>query len=173
MAAFTVPLGAPDSQSHGALDDLHDDFDPWVKYAIMPLFAFTHAGFGFAGLSAENLATPLTLGILLGLAAGKPIGVLAACWLASRAGIASLPRGASWTQIAGVGALCGIGFTMSLFLGGLAFDGLGPQYSADVRVGVFCGSLLAAAIGLTILRFSPPGRKEKPVGDADAVTASS
>jgi Na+:H+ antiporter, NhaA family len=165
LCALTVPLAAPDSASAGALDDLHDDFDPWVKFAIMPLFALTHAGFSFSGIGPQTLASPLTAGIALGLCLGKPVGVVAASWLAWKAGLARLPRGAGWAQIWGVGALCGIGFTMSLFLGGLAFDRLGPDYATDVRVGVFAGSLLAALIGLSVLALSaPPARSASGSG---------
>jgi NhaA family Na+:H+ antiporter len=93
---------------------------------------------------------------------GKPVGVVLAAWLAVRVGVARLPARASWRQIWGVGALCGIGFTMSLFLGGLAFDGLGQQLAAEVRLGVFTGSLLAAAIGLLALSSHPPVQPAKP-----------
>lgn len=155
MCALTVPLAPAAGSAQGALDDLHDDLDGWVKFAIMPLFALTHAGLGLAGIGLETVSGPLALGIAAGLVIGKPVGVVLACWLSWRAGLARLPQGAGWAQIWGVGALCGIGFTMSLFLGGLAFDGLGPELAAQVRVGVFGGSLLAAAIGLAILRLAP------------------
>lgn len=163
LAAFTVPARAPAGGGASALDDLHDDLDHWVKFAILPLFALTHAGLSFQGLGPGNLVDPLPLGIMLGLAVGKPVGVVLAAWLAVRVGVARLPARASWRQIWGVGALCGIGFTMSLFLGGLAFDGLGAELAAEVRLGVFTGSLLAATIGLLALSIQPPAHHPKPV----------
>ena len=168
LAAFAVPARAPAGGGQSALDDLHDDLDHWVKFAILPLFALTHAGLSFQGLGPGNLLDPLPLGIILGLAVGKPVGVVLAAWLAVRVGVARLPARASWRQIWGVGALCGIGFTMSLFLGGLAFDGLGQQLAAEVRLGVFTGSLLAAAIGLLALSTQPPAQHPKPADQGSA-----
>lgn len=150
LTALTVPISRGPESDESPLDDLHHDLDPWVKYAIMPLFAFTAAGFSFAGITGQTFAEPLTLGIALGLLFGKPLGIGAAVFLATRIGVATLPTGASLMQIIGVACLCGIGFTMSLFIGGLAFEG-SAHLSTDVRVGVFTGSLLSAAIGLSIL----------------------
>lgn len=160
LTAMTVPLMRGPESDESPLEDLHHDLDPWVKYAIMPLFAFTHAAFSFAGIGLETFAAPLTLGIALGLLIGKPIGIGLAVFAASRLGVAKLPTGATLMQIIGVAMLCGIGFTMSLFIGGLAFDGLDPAYNVDVRVGVFTGSLLAAAAGLIVLNLAAT---EQPV----------
>ncbi len=155
LTALTVPLSRGPESDESPLDDLHHDLDPWVKYAIMPLFAFTAAGFSFAGITAATFTEPLTLGIALGLLFGKPLGIGAAVFIATRLGVASLPSGASLLQSIGVACLCGIGFTMSLFIGGLAFEG-SPHLSTDVRVGVFTGSLIAAAVGLAILFTAKP-----------------
>ncbi len=158
LTALTVPISRGPESDESPLDDLHHDLDPWVKYAIMPLFAFTAAGFSFAGVTGQTFAEPLTLGIAMGLLIGKPLGIGLAVFLATRLGVATLPSGASLLQIIGVACLCGIGFTMSLFIGGLAFEG-SAHLSTDVRVGVFTGSLLSAAIGLSILmnaKSAPP-----------------
>jgi NhaA family Na+:H+ antiporter len=156
LTALAIPMTKGPESDDSPLDDLHHDLDPWVKYAIMPLFAFTAAGFSFDGIGAATFFAPLTMGIALGLLLGKPIGIGLAVFLATRLGIAKMPSGASITQIIGVAFLCGIGFTMSLFIGGLAFEAAPASYMVDVRVGVFGGSLLAAACGLLILSRTKP-----------------
>lgn len=152
LAALAVPLKPSKGQDISPLEDLHDDFSDWVKYLIMPLFAFTHAGIDFASLSIENLNSPLVYAIVLGLLLGKPIGVSVAVYLASILKIATIPHSVKFKQIVGIGFLCGIGFTMSLFLGGLAFNNSDGDLLNEARIGVFIGSILSALFGIYLLR---------------------
>jgi NhaA family Na+:H+ antiporter len=124
---------------------------PWVAFGIVPLFGFANAGVALGG--AVSAVATLPLAITLGLLIGKQVGVFGSVWLAVKAGVAARPAGASWTQVYGVALLCGIGFTMSLFIGGLAFPEA-PQ-AAAVKIGVLAGSLLSAVAGVLVLRFAP------------------
>ena len=163
LAAATVPVtrtpGAPDS-AVSPLHRLEHALDAWVAYLIVPVFAFANAGVELAGIGLATLTQPLVLGIALGLFAGKQLGVFGAVWLLVRMGWAQRP-GHSWTQVYGVSLLAGIGFTMSLFIGQLAFPG-DPALADEVRLGVLGGSLLAAAAGYLVLRFAGPGLKPEP-----------
>lgn len=156
LAAMAVPIkltpAAPDAED-STLHRMEHALHPWVAFAIVPIFGFANAGVALGG-SASAFA-PLPLGIALGLFLGKQIGVFGSVWLAVKAGIAARPSGASWTQVYGVALLCGIGFTMSLFIGGLAFPSM-PESDA-VKIGVLLGSLLSAAAGLVVLRFAQRG----------------
>ncbi|MDH3750667.1 MAG: Na+/H+ antiporter NhaA, partial [Gammaproteobacteria bacterium] len=127
-----------------------------VAYAILPIFAFANAGLSLAGLSLAEIAHPVTMGIILGLLLGKPVGILIFVGLAVTLGLAQLPRGVSWSQLLGVAFACGIGFTMSLFIAGLAFEhGSGAYFSGD-RLGILLGSVLSALIGFALLYLSLP-----------------
>jgi NhaA family Na+:H+ antiporter len=124
---------------------------PYTSLVVMPLFALANAGVSLAGSSAAGaLASPVALGVALGLLAGKPLGIGAAAWLALRAGVASLPTGVSWRQLGGAACLAGIGFTMSLFIAGLAFGGASTHLDA-AKLGILCGSLLSGALGWALL----------------------
>ena len=153
LTAVTVPIkttpGAPDDRE-STLHRLEHGLQPWVAFAIVPLFGFANAGVALhAGLS---VFAPLPLAIALGLLIGKQVGVFGSVWLAVTLRLAARPAGASWAQIYGIALLCGIGFTMSLFIGGLAFP---AQPAADaVKVGVLLGSLLSAMAGVVVLRFN-------------------
>jgi NhaA family Na+:H+ antiporter len=149
--AFMIPLrgtgaGEEDSPLHRLEHRLH----PWVAYGILPIFGFANAGMSFDGLAVDVLLTPVPLGIAAGLFVGKQVGVMAASWLAVKRGWAAWPEGATPVQMYGVAVLCGIGFTMSLFIGGLAFTS--DNLQNHVRLGVFSGSALAAMVGFLILR---------------------
>lgn len=148
ITALFVPLKAKDGTS--PLHDLVHLLKPWVAFLIMPVFAFANAGVPVLGLAFADLFRPVTLAIALGLLVGKPIGITIAVWLSVKSGIARLPSGVTWTQVLGVGFIAGIGFTMSLFIGALAFEtgGLMDQ----VRLGVLTGSFLAAIGGVVALR---------------------
>jgi NhaA family Na+:H+ antiporter len=117
---------------------------------VLPVFAFANAGVSFEGITPAGLLEPIPFGIALGLLIGKPLGILALSYLAVRTGLARLPQGVDWQQLAGVGCLAGVGFTMSLFIGGLAFE-TSEQLNA-VRLGVLAGSLLSGTLGFLILR---------------------
>ena len=145
--ATTIPLLRRDGSNfiHALEEGLH----PYVKFLILPLFAFANAGIPLAGLSMDSLTSPLPLGIAAGLVLGKPLGILLAVTACVSLGFAKLPERATWTHVIGVGCLAGIGFTMSLFIGTLAFDS--PMQIDAVRVGVIAGSIVSTLLGLTIL----------------------
>jgi NhaA family Na+:H+ antiporter len=127
-----------------------------VAYAILPIFAFANAGLSLAGLSLTEVTHPVTMGVIAGLLFGKPIGILVFVGIAVALGLAQLPRGVSWWQLLGVAFVCGIGFTMSLFIAGLAFEhGSGAYFTGD-RLGILIGSLLSALASFAILHFSLP-----------------
>ncbi|NJC40240.1 NhaA family Na+:H+ antiporter [Brevundimonas alba] len=149
-----------------AMHDLH----PYVAYLVLPLFAFAKAGVSFAGLTLEQAFAPLVIGIALGLFIGKQIGVFGAAWLASALKIGRRPTGASWSELYGVCLLCGVGFTMSLFIGVLAFPGAidSPQ-QIEVKLGVLGGSALSAVVGAAVLAIA--GRRRKDLADEAADTA--
>ena len=155
--AMTMPLrktpAAPDDQ-HSPLSRLEHGLHPWVAYAIVPLFGFANAGVSLSGVAPSDLAQPVPLGIALGLFAGKQLGIFGTIWLLSRLGWASRPAHSTWTQVYGVALLCGIGFTMSLFIGGLAFAPH-PDTGEAAKLGILLGSLASATAGFLILRLAP------------------
>ncbi|SAL88520.1 transposase IS4 family protein [Caballeronia arvi] len=152
VIAFAVPLNATDTEGYAPLHKLEHGLHPWVAFAVLPIFAFANAGVSFAGVSLTALAEPLSLGIAAGLFVGKLIGVCGACAALVWFGMARLPEGADWLQMLGVAALCGVGFTMSLFIGSLAFEG--PEYFTPLRLGVIAGSTLSGVTGYMLLRFA-------------------
>jgi NhaA family Na+:H+ antiporter len=152
--ALSIPLSGHNDGKKSPLRSLEHKLHPWVAYGIMPLFAFANAGIEIGDLRADALLHTVPLGILLGLVLGKPIGVTALSWIAVRLKIARLPHGANWMQLVGVGMLCGIGFTMSLFIASLAFEHGATQYFQVDRLGILAGSLLAAILGYVTLRAS-------------------
>jgi NhaA family Na+:H+ antiporter len=151
LAAMMIPVGGSEGATETSpLHRLEHILHPWSAFLIVPLFGFANAGVSFAGMKLANLLDPLPLGVAAGLFLGKQIGVSGAVWLATRLGLAARPDGASWFQIYGVALLCGIGFTMSLFIGGLAFDN--PVLVDEVKIGVLLGSLVSALLGYALLR---------------------
>ncbi len=162
VLALTSPLrhskAAPDDMT-SPLHRLEHGLSPWVAFLIVPVFGFANAGVSFSGMSAGVLLEPVTLGVALGLFIGKQVGVFGAAALAIKLRLACLPVAASWTQLYGVALLCGIGFTMSLFIGLLAFPN--PALQDEVKVGVLAGSLISALCGaalLSVARRAPPKR---------------
>jgi len=155
--AMTIPMRDPES-GESPLRQLEHNLHAPVAYAILPLFAFANAGVSFAGIRASAMLDPVPLGIAAGLVLGKPVGVLGVTWLAVRLRMATLPAGLNWRVLLGVSLLCGIGFTMSLFIGSLAFEEGGADYSAYVRLGIIAGSLVAAVSGYFVLRATLPRR---------------
>lgn len=143
IAAFFIPAASGEKTQHA----LH----PWVAFGILPLFSFANAGVPFDGMGLNSLAEPVTLGIIAGLFIGKQIGIFSTIWLCVKTGISPMLANVTWRQIYGVSILCGIGFTMSLFIGGLAFHDL--HHQASIRLGVLTGSLLSAIMGYAILRW--------------------
>jgi NhaA family Na+:H+ antiporter len=153
LAAMVVPLGREEDGS--VLHRLEHALAPWVAFLVVPLFGFANAGVSLTGFDPAVLLSPLPLGVAAGLVAGKQIGIFAAVRLSVALGLATRPRGAGWLQIYGVALLCGIGFTMSLFIGGLAFPGH-PELAEQAKIGTLAGSLLSALAGYALLRFAPP-----------------
>jgi len=162
--ALTIPL-RPQNQGHaGAHSPLHaleHALHKPVALLIVPLFGFANAGVSFAGMGLSSLAQPVPLGVALGLFLGKQLGVFGFAWLAIKTGMATLPRHANFTQLYGVALLCGIGFTMSLFIGALAFTD--PAAIDATKIGVLTGSLASAVVGFLLLRASG-----KPAANAPA-----
>lgn len=159
VLAFTIPLrgqGGDDDTEASPLHRLEHALHPWVAYGILPVFGLANAGLSFDGVSMTALLGSVPLGIALGLFVGKQVGIALACWLAVRLRWADWPEGASTLQLFGVAVLCGIGFTMSLFIGSLAFTQASLQ--DQVKLGVFAGSLVSALVGYAILRLAPPPR---------------
>jgi NhaA family Na+:H+ antiporter len=152
LLAWFVPLRPPGPGASSPLHEFERALHPWVAFGVLPLFAFANAGVPLAGLSAGQLLHPVSLGIVGGLVIGKPVGILALSWLAVRLRLATLPGGVGWGPLAGASLLCGIGFTMSLFIASLAFEQGGGDYLGLERIGILSGSLVAGAAGWLLLR---------------------
>jgi len=150
---LAIPI-ARDEAGHSPLRNLEHGLHPVVAFAILPIFAFANAGVSFAGMSLADIFEPVTLGIAGGLFIGKQIGIMAALALMLALGLARRPEGCSWASLYGMSMLCGIGFTMSLFIGSLAFAD--PSFAAPVRLGVLGGSLLSAVCGFFLLKLVLP-----------------
>ena len=157
LAAMTIPFdatpGRPDSPT-SPLHRLEHALHPWVAFAVVPLFGFANAGVDLGGMTAAQIFAPLPLGIAAGLFLGKQVGIFGSVWLCVKWGIAGRPRGATWLQVYGVALLCGIGFTMSLFIGGLAFPGQ-PLLTEEAKIGILMGSLVSALAGFAVLKWAP------------------
>jgi Na+:H+ antiporter, NhaA family len=166
--ALIVPVNERREDRQSPLKEAMHDLHPYVAYLVLPLFAFAKAGVSFAGLSLEQATAPLVIGIALGLFMGKQVGVMGAAWLAAALRIGRRPTGATWPELYGVGLLCGVGFTMSLFIGVLAFPGAidSPQ-QVEVKLGVLAGSLLSALAGGAVLAVASSRRKKLAEAGAD------
>lgn len=157
LIAFCIPMR--DGKGHSPLQDLEHNLHGPVAFAILPIFAFANAGLALGSMSMDDLLHPVTLGITSGLLLGKPIGILAFVGLAVALKLVSLPKDMNWAQLLGVSAACGIGFTMSLFIAGLAFEhGSGAYFQGD-RLGILLGSILSALIAYVVLQLSLPKEK--------------
>ncbi|MGD9536052.1 MAG: Na+/H+ antiporter NhaA [Alphaproteobacteria bacterium] len=151
VLGFCIPLNAPSGRDEDSpLRRLEHALHPWVAYLILPVFALLNAGVSFSGMTGDTLSGGVPLGIAVGLFAGKQLGVFGAAWLLIRLGACRIPNGATWPQLYGTCILTGIGFTMSLFIGGLAYGEGG--HSAEVRIGVLAGSVVSALVGVAMLR---------------------
>ncbi len=153
--ALCIPLRTRNAETSPLLS-LEHALHPWVAYGILPLFAFANAGVSLAGVTLESFTHAVPMGIAVGLLAGKTIGVFGLTWIAIKLGLAALPAGANWGQILGVAILCGIGFTMSLFVGSLAFEPGVSDYAGMDRMGILTGSIIAAIVGYAITAASSP-----------------
>ena len=158
--AAIVPVVDRRDDGQSPLREAMHDLHPYVAFLVLPLFAFAKAGVSFAGLSLDQMLAPLVLGVALGLFIGKQVGVLGAAWLASALRIGARPTGATWLEVYGVSLLCGVGFTMSLFIGALAFPGaIDSPEQVEVKLGVLLGSLLSALAGGAVLAAAARRRK--------------
>ncbi|NOX51441.1 MAG: Na+/H+ antiporter NhaA [Gammaproteobacteria bacterium] len=154
VIAFCIPMR--DARGHSPLKELEADLHGPVAFVILPLFAFANAGLSLSGMSIDDLTHPVTLGVILGLLVGKPLGILAFVGFAVALRFTKLPQDMTWLQLLGVAFACGIGFTMSLFIAGLAFEqGSGDHFGSD-RLGIVVGSILSAVVAYGILHFSLP-----------------
>jgi NhaA family Na+:H+ antiporter len=157
LAAF-IPMRVSGEAERSPLGELEHDLHGLVAFFVLPVFAFANAGVSLAGVGLSQLLHPVPLGIATGLFVGKQLGVFLVCWLAIRLGVARMPQGANWGSLYGVATLCGVGFTMSLFVASLAFEGSGTDMHTvfDERLGIITGSLASGILGYLILRKSLP-----------------
>lgn len=162
LAALCIPIvitpTSPDAEN-SPLHIMEHGIAPWSAFLIIPIFGFANAGVSLEGMGMDQIFAPLPLGIAAGLFFGKQIGIFASVWLAVKTGFAGRLGGASWLQVYGVATLCGIGFTMSLFIGALAFPG-NELLIEEAKIGVLMGSFLSAVVGYCILRFAPQSKKD-------------
>ncbi len=158
VAALTIPIQRRNGNS--MLEKLEHGLAPWSAYLVLPVFGFANAGVSLDGLGLEALLDPLPYAIAAGLVVGKQLGIFTAVWLAVKTGFAQKPDHASWTEIYGVSVLCGIGFTMSLFIGGLAFPG-NELLIDEAKIGILSGSAISAILGYVILRMTTPHPEEE------------
>lgn len=152
--AMFIPIRGKTDSAVSPLKSLESDLHPAVAFFILPVFAFCNAGINLHGTGMEQIFHSIPMGIALGLFVGKPVGVMFFCWLGIKTGVTRLPDGVSWASLLGTSALCGIGFTMSLFIGSLAFEETGIDIIFDERLGIILGSLLSGIFGYLVLRKS-------------------
>jgi NhaA family Na+:H+ antiporter len=156
VLAFFIPLTDPKRPGFSPAKYMEHSLHPIVAFFILPVFAFANAGVSLQAVSLSTLFEPVPIGIATGLFIGKQLGVFVCCWLVISLGLARLPDGMNWKTLYGVGILCGVGFTMSLFVGGLAFEQSGSGNLMDDRLGILVGSLLSGLVGYIYLRFVLP-----------------
>ncbi|WP_390586513.1 Na+/H+ antiporter NhaA [Erythrobacter sp. MTPC3] len=151
LAALTIPMQRPDGNS--MLEKLEHRLAPWSAYLVVPVFGFANAGVSLGGMGIEAFTDPLPIAIAAGLVLGKQVGIFSIVWLADKVGFAPRPANASWPEIWGISILCGIGFTMSLFIGGLAFPQQ-PMFVEEAKIGILTGSAISAVLGYIVLRLT-------------------
>ncbi|MDN3682477.1 Na+/H+ antiporter NhaA [Vibrio tapetis subsp. quintayensis] len=160
VIGFAIPLkGNPGERS--PLKHMEHTLHPYVAFLILPIFAFANAGISLEGISMSSLTGMLPLGIALGLLVGKPLGIFSFSWLAVKMGVAKLPKGVNFKHIFAVSVLCGIGFTMSIFISSLAFTGTSAEFDTLARLGILMGSTTAAVLGYFLLHVSLPKEPAK------------
>jgi len=167
--ALFIPMSGIDweGESHHPLKELEHDLHGMVGFLILPVFAFCNAGLSFEGLSMMDVFNPISLGIILGLFFGKQVGVMFMVWLGIKLKLGAMPKGVSWAHMYGVAVLCGVGFTMSLFIGGLAFAQTGEDNFAQDRLGILLGSLISGVWAVIWLKYFSPPVKESAQQAAD------
>ncbi|KZZ47310.1 sodium:proton antiporter, partial [Oleiphilus sp. HI0085] len=156
VLAIFIPMKSRENPSFSPLKDLEHDLHSVVAFGILPVFAFANAGINLSGIGLEQMLHNVPVGIALGLFVGKQVGIFGLCWLAIKLKLAQLPSGMNWLSLYGTAALCGIGFTMSLFIGSLAFEESGVNMIFDERLGIVVGSLISGIFGFFILNKALP-----------------
>lgn len=156
VIAMAIPLDRQHPDEESPAEHVMHALHPWIVYAIVPLFAFANAGVALGGLSHDDILHPVPVGIALGLFLGKQIGIFSFAWVLVKSGVAHLPERTSWLQMYGASVVCGIGFTMSLFISSLAFGDHAAQLQLVDRLGILAGSLLSAVLGYLILHHASP-----------------
>ncbi|MGI9947481.1 MULTISPECIES: Na+/H+ antiporter NhaA [Vibrio] len=164
VIGFAIPLKGKKGE-HSPLKHMEHALHPYVAFGILPLFAFANAGISLEGVSMSGLTSMLPLGIALGLLVGKPLGIFTFSWAAVKLGIAKLPKGVNFMHIFAVSVLCGIGFTMSIFISSLAFANVSPEFDTYARLGILMGSTTAAVLGYALLHFSLPKQASEEVAE--------
>lgn len=161
LAGF-IPMRDPDNEGYSPLSELEHDLHQLVAFCVLPLFAFVNSGIDLGGVGIEDLLHPVPLGIAAGLFVGKQVGIFLLCFIAIKLGLARLPDGANWGGLYGVSILCGVGFTMSLFVGSLAFENtvINKDMIFDERLGIILGSLLSGIMGYIVLYLALPKNRE-------------
>ena len=172
VLAMFIPLRSKKDPSISPLRSMEHDLHSVVAFFVLPIFAFVNAGVSFNGLTTDQVLHGVPVGIALGLFVGKQVGIFGLCWLSIKLGIASLPRGMDWASLYGTAALCGIGFTMSLFIGSLAFEETGVNLLFDERLGIIVGSLASGVVGVLVLNASLAklGKDENSQSEASELT---
>lgn len=152
LLGFFIPMGKHETEDDSPLENLLHTLHPWVAFLILPIFAFVNGGVNLTGVTFDSLLQPIPLGIMLGLLVGKQVGVFGFAWLSIKSGIATLPDKVSMGQLYGTSILCGVGFTMSLFISSLAFEEVGMGYNRPDRLAIIVGSLVCGALGYGVLK---------------------
>ena len=156
-----IPIKSTTNPGHSPLKTLEHDLHSVVAFFILPVFAFSNAGINLTGLSVEQALHSVPVGIALGLFVGKQVGIFGLCWIVIKLNLARLPKGMSWSSLYGTSVLCGIGFTMSLFIGSLAFEQSQVNLMFDDRLGIIVGSIAAGILGYVVLNFCLPRSENK------------
>ena len=154
LLAMFIPLRTKTDANISPLKSLEHDLHSVVAFFVLPVFAFANAGINLQGVGLEQVLHDVSIGIALGLFVGKQVGILGLCWLFVKLGVAQLPKDMNWMSLYGASALCGIGFTMSLFIGSLAFEETGVNLLFDERLGIIIGSFASGILGFLILKYS-------------------
>jgi len=162
VLAMFIPLSCKSDESISPLKNLEHDLHSVVAFFVLPVFAFANAGISLAGVGVEDFLHDVPIGILLGLFVGKQVGIFGLCWLSIKLKLTQLPAQMNWWNLYGVAVLCGIGFTMSLFVGSLAFEETGVNLLFDERLGIIAGSLLSGIVGFVVLHKSLPSQTDQP-----------
>lgn len=160
ILALFIPLKTGQDSTDSPLKTLEKDLHSLVAFFVLPAFAFANAGINLTGVGLATIFHPVSIGIALGLFVGKQIGIFTLCWIAIKMGVAKLSDGMTWLSLYAISALCGIGFTMSLFIGSLAFEETGVDLLFDERLGIILGSVFSGILGYTLLRITLPKLSE-------------